>query len=85
LPSEIQAPSITDFILDENGVSTTAFHTWMAQITDAVSPPLTGSGSPEGVIIASAGRWYVDTASAAGTGIYFKQSGEGNTGWVARS
>lgn len=39
-----------------------------------------GSGSPEGVVTASPGAFYVDT-DAPGTS-YFKASGTGNTGWV---
>jgi|GEM_PF-2888572 len=68
-------------------VSTQEFHNWMAQITEAVNntPPLTGSGTPEGNIIASVGRWYVDTSAAVGTGIYFKETGDGDTGWAQRS
>jgi len=83
LPDDIQAPAITDFII-ENGFASVQLHTWMDQITEAVKPPLVGSGSPEGIITSTSGRWYVDTDSV-GTGIYLKESGEGNTGWVARS
>lgn len=40
-----------------------------------------GSGSPEGAVVASPGATYVDT-DAPGT-LYFKVSGVGtNTGWV---
>ena len=79
----IITPQATD-ILIENGIASVSFNIWMEQVTEAVKPPLTGTGSPEGVIIATTGRWYVDTA-AVGTGIYLKESGEGNTGWVLRS
>lgn len=84
MPEEIQAPALTDILL-EGGIPTAQFHTWMDQITEAVKVPLTGSGSPEAVVIASVGRWYVDASAGAGTGIYFKETGEGDTGWVARS
>jgi hypothetical protein len=80
----ILEPSLSDTIIVD-GIASIAFHTWMQQVTEAVKPPLSGSGSPEGVIIATIGRWYVDTGASAGTGIYFKESGEGDTGWVARS
>lgn len=81
----IQSPALLKLI-SSDGLATVEFLTWLDQITDAVSaiPPLTGSGSPEGVVTASVGRWYVDTDSA-GTGIYLKESGDGNTGWQARS
>ncbi len=75
------------FPVIEGEVATLEFQNWMAQVTDQlnVTPPATGSGSPEGVIIASIGRWYVDTAAVVGTGIYFKETGDGDTGWVLRS
>lgn len=43
-----------------------------------------GKGSPESVITGSAGRdvWW-RTDGAASTCLYYKESGEGNTGWVA--
>jgi hypothetical protein len=81
--AEIQAPALYDRII-EDGYASIQFYTWIDQITEAVKPPLVGSGSPDGVVVASIGRWYVDTDSA-GTGIYLKNTGEGNTGWIARS
>ena len=44
--------------------------------------PLSGSGSPEGVVIAKPKLLYLDTSGAAGGVLYIKQSGTGNTGWV---
>lgn len=81
--ADIQTPALTDK-LTQDGYASIQFYTWMVQITEAVKPPIVGSGSPEGVVIATVGRWYVDT-DTAGTGIYLKESGEGDTGWVARS
>lgn len=43
----------------------------------------TGTGSPEGVVTAPVGSVYVRTDGAAGTVLYVKESGAGNTGWVA--
>lgn len=83
MAEDIQAPLLSDRIV-EDGFANIQFYTWMDQITEAVKPPLVGSGSPEGVIVATVGRWYVDT-DTVGTGIYLKESGEGDTGWVARS
>ena len=81
----IQAPSLLDPFLAD-GLATIQFYTWIDQITNAVNniPPITGSGSPESVIVASVGRWYVDTDSV-GTGIYLKELGDGDTGWQLRS
>lgn len=43
-----------------------------------------GSGSPEGVITAAVGSLYSRTDGGASTTLYVKQSGTGNTGWVAK-
>lgn len=45
---------------------------------------LRGEGTPEGAITASVGRLYVDTTGGAGTVLYVKESGTGNTGWAAK-
>ena len=80
------APSVGD-IITPNGVATEQFYTWVDQVTRAVNeiPPLVGTGSPEGAQTASVGRWYVDQGAAVGTGIYLKETGDGDTGWIARS
>lgn len=44
----------------------------------------TGTGSPEGVVTASVGSMYTDVAGGSGTTLYVKESGSGNTGWVAK-
>lgn len=43
-----------------------------------------GSGSPEGVVTAPVGSIYSRTDGGAGTSVYFKESGSGSTGWVAK-
>jgi hypothetical protein len=43
-----------------------------------------GSGSPEGVITAGVGSTYRRTDGGASTSFYVKESGSGNTGWVAK-
>lgn len=43
-----------------------------------------GSGSPEGVVTAGIGSTYRRTDGGAGTSFYVKESGTGNTGWVAK-
>ena len=45
---------------------------------------LTGSGSPEGVVSAPVGSFYSNIAGSTGTTWYVKESGSGNTGWVAK-
>jgi hypothetical protein len=43
-----------------------------------------GLGSPEGVLAAGVGSIYSRTDGGAGTSFYVKESGTGNTGWVAK-
>lgn len=43
-----------------------------------------GSGSPEGAVTAPVGATYNRTDGGAGTSFYVKESGTGNTGWVAK-
>lgn len=43
-----------------------------------------GIGPPEGVITASPGSTYRNRSGGASTTFYVKQSGSGNTGWVAK-
>lgn len=45
---------------------------------------LFGAGSPEGVKTAPVGSTYRRTDGAANTSFYIKESGTGNTGWVAK-
>ena len=46
---------------------------------------LTGTGTPEGVVTADVGALYLDTGVTAADGpvVYSKETGVGNTGWVA--
>ena len=43
-----------------------------------------GSGTPEAAVTANVGSLYLNTTGGAGTTLYVKQSGTGNTGWVAK-
>ena len=45
---------------------------------------LIGSGTPEGAVTAPIGAMYSRTDGGAGTSFYVKESGVGNTGWVAK-
>lgn len=57
---------------------------FLEQITRRVNlnTVLSGSGTPEAVITAEPTTLYMDTAGGAGTILYVKQSGAGNTGWI---
>jgi hypothetical protein len=43
-----------------------------------------GSGTPEGNVTADVGSLYTRTDGGASTTLYVKESGTGNTGWVAK-
>jgi hypothetical protein len=43
-----------------------------------------GTGSPEGVVVASVGSTFHRTNGGVGTSFYVKESGTGNTGWIAK-
>lgn len=43
-----------------------------------------GAGSPEGVVTGAIGSLYTRTDGGASTTLYIKESGTGNTGWVAK-
>lgn len=43
-----------------------------------------GAGTPEGFVAAPVGSLYTRTNGSAGTTLYVKESGAGNTGWVAK-
>jgi hypothetical protein len=65
--------------LDVNGdIIADAFHTAATVFFSS------GSGSPEGVLTAGIGSLYTNTAGGSGTTLYVKESGGGNTGWVAK-
>jgi hypothetical protein len=43
-----------------------------------------GSGTPEAAVTAPVGTLYLRTNGGANTTLYVKESGTGNTGWVAK-
>ena len=45
---------------------------------------VSGAGSPEANVTAVVGSLFLRTDGGAGTTLYVKQSGTGNTGWVAK-
>lgn len=44
----------------------------------------TGAGAPEGSVAANAGTLYLRSDGGASTTLYVKESGTGNTGWIAK-
>lgn len=52
--------------------------------TDSGVRMFSGTGSPEGVLTAPVGALYTRSDGGAGTTLYVKEAGVGNTGWVAK-
>lgn len=45
---------------------------------------ISGAGTPEAAVVAPVGTLFTRTDGGAGTTLYVKESGTGNTGWVAK-
>ena len=75
---------ITGDKITEEGVPTSQFQALLESLELAVNlnTPITGAGSPEGVITANPYQVYLDTAGGAGALQYRKMTGTGNTGWI---
>jgi len=72
-------------IVTENKAASDAFRLWMAR-TD-LGTPITGAGSPEGLVEARQFQLYINTTGATGTLLYVKLqpdiAGNKKQGWVA--
>ena len=49
-----------------------------------VASIMAAAGAPENVVTANVGSLYLRTDGGAGTSLYVKQTGSGNTGWVGK-
>lgn len=68
---------------DENDAPTTNVYPIIAGSRGAACIH-TGVGTPEGAVTAVIGSQYARLNGGAGTSLYVKESGSGNTGWVAK-
>lgn len=70
--------------ITENDRMTRPFQEWQSLVTKLL--PMTGSGSPEGVISADQYQHYYDTSGGAGNILYIKMlsdiGGDKTQGWV---
>lgn len=57
---------------------------WVRVMQRSGPPLYTGTGSPNGVVTAGVGSLYTRTDGGTNTTLYVKESGTGNTGWVAK-
>lgn len=68
--------------VDDSGRLTDAFRTFLLE-----SDPLTGTGSPEGVVSARQFRFYIDATGVSGSILYVKRDpdvgGDRSQGWIA--
>lgn len=76
-----------DLIVSGTGTSTFAGAATFAgavSVSGTTATWTSGTGSPESVKTAPVGSLYTRTDGGAGTTLYIKESGSGNTGWVAK-
>lgn len=71
-------------IVGENGMMADAFRTWALMVSNAL--PITGTGSPEGVVTSPLFSLYLDDAGTAGNIEWRKMSsdiaGDKSKGWL---
>lgn len=77
------------YLADDDGVPLADkvqanFEALAAAVTSLTGLLYVSTGSPEAVIAASPPAIYLDRAGGAGVTLYVKESGAGNTGWVAK-
>jgi hypothetical protein len=78
------APSTLTF-MNQGGGTFALIVQGKVQLGSGSGPSWTsGSGSPEGVVTAPVGSLYSRTDGGAGTSLYVKESGAGNTGWIGK-
>ena len=72
------ADGANDLVLEPTGGGGVRFG------SDAGPGWYSGTGSPEGVVVASPGSFYSNVSGGAGTTFYVKESGTDNIGWVSK-
>lgn len=85
MTTDDEATNTNAIILTRSGTTMTSMDIRTSRIIVANGPTLNaGGGSPEGSVTASQGSTYMRTSGGASTSFYVKESGTGNTGWVAK-
>ncbi|MBB04064.1 MAG: hypothetical protein CML03_00830 [Pseudooceanicola sp.] len=78
----ISPPLKADVLVDDQGRPTDIFYAWLEDVSNRAntSEVATGNGSPEGAIVATKGKFYIDESA---TELYIKTTDSGSTGWAA--
>jgi len=79
-----EAPQQTSILLRSMDLISREWAQWFRDLRDAVNGTRSGMGSPESVVTAPIGTLYRRLDGGAGTTLYVKESGTGNTGWSAK-
>lgn len=77
-------------LADDSGFTNLRAETLLVNTSVRLNPAVSavdilfGAGDPNGVKTANPGSIYMNTSGGAGVSVYVKESGSGNTGWVAK-
>lgn len=72
------------FVDIKTGALTSNAYRFLDTLVLALNYIPTGTGTPEGAYVAGVGTIYLRTDGGAGTTLYVKESGTGDTGWVEK-
>jgi hypothetical protein len=70
--------------LDEDGAISGPWEEWFADLGEFLHRVHWGYGTPEGAVIAPITHIYFRLDGGASTILYVKETGTGDTGWVAK-
>lgn len=76
---DLNVDNTVEVRVDSNGLNVVSGHTEINGVTITA-----GNGTPEGVVTAPVGSLFLRKNGGAGSSFYVKESGTGNTGWVAK-
>lgn len=83
---------VNDVSVQSDAITSTSFDSKEYRVNDVLQPErissrqqfYAGIGSPEGAAAAGIGSLFLNSTGGASTTLYIKESGTGNTGWVAK-
>ena len=81
-------PPLRSEMMLEGETPTIRYSTFFDNLADSANNLntfiLQGEGTPETVVTANVGTVFLRTDGGAGTTLYVKESGTGNTGWIGK-